>query len=94
MSTDEIDKHIQTLIGDAGIDKAGIENPPGRPRGELLIEVADSSSPTKLAPGDGWAARWSRRCRKLTLRREGAAKRYFATRLARLISALSHDRRC
>ena len=62
MSQDEIDKHIHALIGKAGIDKAGIDNRQVGPVEELLIEIADSSSPTALAPGDGWAARWSRKC--------------------------------
>jgi hypothetical protein len=57
MSEDEIAKQVQDLVGKAGISSRHVG---GRVE-ELLIEIADSSSPTTLSP-QGWAARWSRRC--------------------------------
>lgn len=66
MSQDEMAKHVQDLVGKAGI----IGKHVGGRVEELHIEIgdsssaadADSSSATALRPPDGWGARWSRRC--------------------------------
>lgn len=58
MSEDEITKLVHDLGGKTGLTKRHV----GGGVDELQVEVADSSSPNTLAPPDGWAARWSRKC--------------------------------
>jgi hypothetical protein len=57
MSEDEIAKHVQDLVGKAGINKSHV----GGPVEELLIQSSDGVA-LPYGPGDGWAARWSRKC--------------------------------
>lgn len=61
MSEDEITKLVHDLAGKTGVNKRHV----GGGVDELVVEVADSSSPNALAgpePPPGWGARWSRKC--------------------------------